>query len=287
MPNIEANDTNFQYTEHGRGTPLVFVHGSVSDHRTWNAQIELFAQRYRVIAYSRRYHYPNSWIGDGSNYTVSQHAEDLSALIRELQLGRVHLIGSSYGAYAALIAAIRNPDIVRTLVLGEPPVLPLLVENPDNPLHILSLLIKSPRTGMQFVKFGLSAMKPAQEALRRNDLEQGVKQFVSGVLGKGGFERLSPAAQATMMENAKALQAELLGPGFERFPIEDARRCGISTLLVCGDRSPGFFTGISDRLMRILPNVQAVTIPNASHSMHRDNSEIYNKQVLEFLAKHE
>ncbi|MCI0706725.1 MAG: alpha/beta hydrolase [Ignavibacteriae bacterium] len=286
MPTITANDTTLEYVERGNGNPLVFVHGSVSDYRTWNAQLDAFAPRYRVIAYSRRYHHPNRWDSDGSDYHVSLHADDLSAMIREAQLGRAHVIGSSFGAYAALLTAIRHPEQVRTLVLGEPPVLPLLVENPDNPMHILALMTKSPGTGIQFLKFGLSAMKPAQKAFRQGDLGEGVRLFINGVLGKGGFDRLPPAAQTTMMDNAQALKAELLGPGFDRFPINDALRCEIPTLFVCGDRSPGFFTGITDRLLQILPNAHKVTIPNSSHSIHRDNPEQYNKQVLEFLAKH-
>lgn len=287
MPNIEANGARLEYIEKGSGTPVIFVHGSVSDYRAWNAQVEQFAQRYRVVAYSRRYHFPNPWTGEGMDYTVRLHAEDLAALITTLGLGRVHLIGSSYGAYTSLITAIRNPNLVRSLVLGEPPVLPLLAENPDNPLHLASLIMKSPSTAIKFISFGVRSIKPAQGALRRGDLEKGVQSFVNGVLGKGGFEQLPSSARATMMDNAQALKAELLGPGFDRFPVEDARRCSIPTLLVYGDRSPGFFRSISDRLMSILPSAQRVTIPNASHSMHRDNPDAYNKIVLEFLRKYD
>jgi pimeloyl-ACP methyl ester carboxylesterase len=48
----------FQIVEEGHGQPVLFVHGSVSDHRTWQPQVGAFAARFRAVAYSRRYHWP-------------------------------------------------------------------------------------------------------------------------------------------------------------------------------------------------------------------------------------
>ena len=45
--------------EAGKGTPVIFVHGSLSDEGYWADQIGPFAEHYRAIAYSRRYNYPN------------------------------------------------------------------------------------------------------------------------------------------------------------------------------------------------------------------------------------
>ena len=47
------------YMEQGSGTPVVFVHGSLSDGGYWAEQMGPFAEHYHVIAYSRRYNYPN------------------------------------------------------------------------------------------------------------------------------------------------------------------------------------------------------------------------------------
>src|SRR5690606_23386351 len=81
MPGIQANGSVFEYRESGSGTPVVFVHGAVNDHRTWEGQIDSFSRRYRVVAYSRRFHYPNPWPGDDVSYSLSLHADDLAALI--------------------------------------------------------------------------------------------------------------------------------------------------------------------------------------------------------------
>ena len=59
MADVEVNGARLAYLEAGRGDPLIFVHGSLEDLRIWHRQVEQFAEYYRVIAYSRRYHHPN------------------------------------------------------------------------------------------------------------------------------------------------------------------------------------------------------------------------------------
>lgn len=104
----------------GQGDPVVFVHGSLGDLRSWSLQMGPFSKLYRAIAYSRRYHQPNAGPGESLDYSVNLHAEDLASLIRDLGLHRPHIVGLSYGAYIALVLAAKNSELVRSLTLGEP-----------------------------------------------------------------------------------------------------------------------------------------------------------------------
>lgn len=287
MSKIKLNDTSFEYQEYGSGTPVIFVHGGISDYRIWKNQIEAFSKYQRVITYSRRYHYPNEWQSDGSDYSVTLHAQDLTALIQKLNLGKVNLAGNSYGAYTALLTAVYHPELVNALVLNEPPVLPLLVSNFNNPLQILSLFIRDSKTAKNLMQFGLQHMKPAGQALKENRMEEGVRLFADGALGKGGFDKIPEEAKKTFIDNAPALRAELLGPGFPAsFPIDKAKQLHIPVLFVYGQNSPRFLYSISDKLMKILPNCEKVIIPNASHLTHGENPTAYNEKVLQFLSKH-
>src|SRR5207245_1852200 len=119
-----------RFVERGAGIPVVLVHGSLGTLENWGPQIDAFATRFRVIAYSRRYHWPNAAQPDGQGYSLSLHADDLIGLIEALGLERVHLVASSYGAYVALLVTLRRPDLVRSLVLAEPPLLPWLGRTP-------------------------------------------------------------------------------------------------------------------------------------------------------------
>lgn len=286
METIQLNDTQFKYKERGSGQPVIFVHGSACDYRIWNNQIEPFSKQYCVIAYSRRYHHPNKWSGDGSDYTVSLHSRDLTALIKALSSYPVHLVGSSYGAYISLYVAMENPELVKSLVLGEPPVIPLLLTNPDNLLQLLSLFINDFSAAKSFMRFGMKAWKPAQSAFDRGALKEGTRLFNNGVLGEGGFEKLPEDQKTAVLDNAKALKAELLGPGFPEFPKEDAAKIHAPTLFIYGKQSPKFFHSISDRLTTLLPNTEQAYIPNASHDTQGDNPAAYNAKVLDFLARH-
>lgn len=286
MKTIQVNNYDFHYTEEGTGIPVIFIHGSVSDYRTWKHQIPFFSKQFRAIAYSRRRHHPSAGDDTKAEYTVQNHSKDLTAFIEALDLAPVHLVGSSYGAFTGMFAAMNHPHRVKSLVLCEPPVIPLLVSNPNNPLRVLSLIARDFSTGKSFLKFGMKAMFPAVKKLRRGDLEEGVRLFTNGVLGEGGFEKLPGDIQAKMMGNAEALKAELLGPEYPDFREKDAARLKTTpALFVCGEKTPKFFHSITDRLHKRLPGSELTVIPGVSHNMHEANPETFNQQVLDFLIK--
>jgi pimeloyl-ACP methyl ester carboxylesterase len=109
------------YVERGQGVAVLFIHGSLGDYSTWDRQLGPFAGDYRAIAYSRRYNYPNT-NKLRPKHSAAVEAEDLAAFIKKLDLGKVHVIGHSYGGYTALFLAVKHPELVRTMTLAEPPV---------------------------------------------------------------------------------------------------------------------------------------------------------------------
>lgn len=190
MGSLEIRGTTLEYVEHGSGDLVVFVHGSISDLRTWQYQLEVFGTRFRAVAYSRRYHWPNLSIPEGVDYSMAAQVEDLAAVLRTLGPASAHLVGNSYGAFLCLLLTVKEPRLVRTLVLEEPPVLPLFVSVPPKPQQMLKLLLSRPRTALSIMKFGASALGPAQKALQLGDLENAMRRLSHGVLGREVYERL-------------------------------------------------------------------------------------------------
>ena len=94
---LRVNNYDMSYVEQGSGEPLILVHGSLSDYRTWLPLLEEFSESNRVIAISLRHYYPERWDGKGSDFTLEQHAEDVAEFINELHVGLVNVLGHSRG----------------------------------------------------------------------------------------------------------------------------------------------------------------------------------------------
>ena len=128
---VEVNGYHMAYQEAGSGIPLVILHMHPSDYRSWDTQVPDFSKEYRTIAVSLRHYYPEKWNGVGEDFSVAQHASDVAAMIKKLNLGKVHLLGASRGGSIAVTVASLYPELIRTLVLPEPNLSPLMPETPE------------------------------------------------------------------------------------------------------------------------------------------------------------
>jgi len=280
-----VNGVSLAYRETGSGEPVVLIHGSASDLRTWDGQLSAIGARHRTIAYSRRYARPNDDIKDGVDDQMLPHVEDLAGFLAALDIPAAHLVGHSWGGFVALLTAIRHPALVRSLVLMEPPVLSLFVSTPPRPSEILGLLVRRPGTALAIIKFGVTVFEPARKAYLQGDDEAAMRAFGSGVLGKARFETLSEERRQQVWENRGADRAQFLGAGFPPLSDDEVRGVEAPTLLMCGDSSPALFRRLSDRLAELLPNAERAEIAGASHMMQEDNPVMFNETILGFLER--
>jgi pimeloyl-ACP methyl ester carboxylesterase len=127
----EVDGIRLSFVEQGSGEPVIFVHGSMSDLRVWDAVRERISGKYRFVAYTQRYHGLDPWKDDGRAFSTATHADDLAKFIRSLDAGPVHLVGWSGGGAVATAAALDNPSLARSLVLYEPFTTAMLPESPE------------------------------------------------------------------------------------------------------------------------------------------------------------
>jgi pimeloyl-ACP methyl ester carboxylesterase len=283
----KVNGTTLAYREQGNGEPVVFVHGAISDLRTWEQQLPVVGRSYRAIAYSRRYARPNEDIERGVDDPWGRHAEDLAAFLREIDAAPAHLVGNSQGGFISLLTALEHPELVRTLVLEEPPVLSLFVKStPPRVTELLRLFATRPRVALTFLALAASAFPPLLKALRQGRDDEAVRIFAWAAVGKEPYERLPEARKQQMRENASTLRALLLGAGFPPIHADEVRSVELPALLVLGDLSPPVHVHVTDRLEELLPNVERVEIPAASHLMHEENAPAVNEAIIGFLGRH-
>jgi pimeloyl-ACP methyl ester carboxylesterase len=105
---------NFYYEVHGRGEPLLLVHGNGGSTADFKAQMPFFRQRYRVIAMDSRDQGRSSDSADAITY--EKMADDLAALLDHLKVGPVNVLGWSDGGIEALLLAMRHPAKVKKVV---------------------------------------------------------------------------------------------------------------------------------------------------------------------------
>ncbi len=280
---MTVNGTRLAYVERGSGDSLVLVHGGVSDLRTWDKQLQSLGERYSVLAYSRRYARPNTELADGAEDPIQPHVDDLAAIIETRKHGAVHLVGHSMGGQIALFLAIQRPELVRKLVLIEPPVIGLIARMPPSFVHILQMLIKRPRSAMTLARFRRRVMKPAELAFRQGDDKAAIQMLGKGILGDSYFNTLSPGRYQQIWENRKADRAQILGQGYPPLRPADVSSVDHPVLLLRGSDSPKLFHRLTDRLAGLLPRARIVDIANASHILHEDKPSSVNSEILKFL----
>jgi pimeloyl-ACP methyl ester carboxylesterase len=151
----------------------------------------------------------------------------------------------------------------------------------------MSLVATTPEGEALVQELVATAFMPSAEAFQRDDVEEGVRTFVDGVLGAGAYEDLDSEIRANMMQNARELEGATMDKNlFPPFLCEDATNVAVPTLLVHGELSIRILVLIQDMLEQCLPNQERAMIPAASHGLVWENPEAFNEAVLAFLARH-
>jgi pimeloyl-ACP methyl ester carboxylesterase len=279
-PAIQAveigNGITLHYVDAGKGVPVIFVHGSLSDGGYWADQVGEFAKRYRAIAYSRRYNYPNTNPAR-AGYSAVVDAEDLAAFIGALHLGKVVVIGHSYGALAALFLAARHPELVRALVLAEPPAVSLLAHLPGD----------EAKTGRaMFEDIERKMVMPMSQAFARGDRDAGVGVFIDYVFhDPHAWDRMPKPARDETLRDAHEWDVMMTtGTLFPNIAPRTIRKIATPTLLLSGAKSYPFLGLISGELARLLPTREAIVLPDAGHQMWYQAPDACREDVEAFLA---
>lgn len=281
----EVDGTQLAYVERGSGEPVVFVHGSISDLTIWEPQVAAIGREYRAIAYSRRYAWPNEDLPSGAEDMMQPHVDDLLSFLRAVDAYPAHLVGNSWGAFICLRAAMQEPAAVRSLVLEEPPLVPLITGAPPSPAHISRSLLRHPILTVTVMRFGAGTIAPMTKLVKAGEVEASIDRFAGGVLGKQSFAALPADVRAHMSANAAThLGQALVDGGFE--PLTESQIAAVASpaLIITGANSPSVLKRLDRLLASLLPDNRTLTVPAASHVMHLENPTAVNDALLRFFA---
>jgi pimeloyl-ACP methyl ester carboxylesterase len=271
MPEIRVNDVDLSYVDQGVGTPVVFVHGAWMDLRYWEPQREVIAVKYRFIALTLRYHGTAPWADDGSKYSTATQLADLTAFIRQLDAGPVHLVGPSMGGRLATLVASEHPDLLRSLTILEPPLHDLLDDVPEAELVRIEW-----RRRFE----ALRTVAQAGEAIRATKL------FFELVNDRGpnALDRQPEPLRQMVLDNARTVPLSLSArPPAVSFAT--LGRIKAPTLVVSGAESPRSLILIDEIITQCIPGSRLVVIPEAVHLMSYQNPAAFNDALLDFLGR--
>jgi pimeloyl-ACP methyl ester carboxylesterase len=257
-----AEGVELHYVDRGDGDSVILIHGGITDYSMWLNQIDWFARKYRVIAYSRRYNYPNT-NEIQPNYSARVDAEDLFVLITKLKLGRVHLVGSSMGGRVALLFAATHPERTRSMTVQEAPI------------HFSG---DPPDQGV------VETFKAAGAASKSGNREAAVQKILDRLSGgQAKFDQLPATLQSRMLRNVREIEAYLAGEVETRIHRDDIRKITTPTLLLSGEKSLPNWKPFEEELLRLLPNIKHVLISGAAHGLFNTHAEQVNGAILQFL----
>ena len=271
MQTFRVNGYDMAYLEVGRGHPLVCVHGTLGDFRTWYSVLGPLSKNHRVISVSLRHFFPERWDAVGDDYKMAQHVSDVIAFIEQVEPRPVDLMGHSRGGHIAFRVAEQRPDLLRRMVLAEPggDLDASLIEPGAPPPPPMPLAV---------------AMPIVLKSIKDGDIDGALKALIDAIDGDGAWTRLPAAAKQQLRDNIYTMLGQA---GENRKPFTKAQVDSIRTptLLIGGGSTTGSLAMVHRVFAKHFTSSQTVMIDGAKHWMFDEQPQQYCEAVTAFLAR--
>ena len=260
---------NVFFREVGSGPSIVCLHSNASSSSQWRPLMDALAPKFHVLA-------ADSYGAGKSPPWPTDRAiglRDEVALLEPVfdQAGAAFsLVGHSYGAAIALIAAIEHPDRVQALVMYEPTLFALLDAESPQPNNAEGIR---------------EAVAGAVLALESHDSDDAARLFIDYWMGSGTWDHMperNKAAIAASIVNVGGWKSALFG---EPTPLQAFSELDIPVLYMVGMQSPPSSRGVARLLTRVLQHVEVVEFKDLGHMGPVTHPAIVNETIFRFLEQ--
>ena len=275
MPQFERDGVVLAYEDTGgAGTPMVFLHGLSSARSTWASFVPEFASEHRVLTIDHRGHGESAHAP--GTYTLDHYAPDAAAFIEQVVDAPAVLIGHSLGGVIAHSVAWSRPDLVRGVLLEDPPLYVLDRDEGDDTFTVIFTLMRQVTRDMQ----RRSAPVEEYEAMLASAPNRTGTGTLADLFGEDGTRA---QARAMTSLDPEIYTAALDGTGLAS--AAPATHLSCPTRLLRADPALGAAFSPADEAHFRATNPHAVVteIEGASHLIHDEQPERYRVEIRALL----
>jgi len=267
---MEVNGVSLAYSEAGRGTPVVMVHGCCADGRAWDRHRDSIAQNHRFIALDQRYWGTAPWPDKGEKYSAETQIEDLGAFLRGLGAGPVHLVGWSMSGVPVLGVAVRYPELVKSVYVYE---------------GVLSTFVTDPADKKAIADDRGATFGPVVPLVKAGDGAAATRLAIDNVNAQPGtFDSLPTDWRAMQLDNARTLPLMFAAPQPPNITCEQLAQIRVPVAVVRGELTRPYFRIMSDTASRCIPRSKLIVVPGARHMWPAQEPAAFSAAVRSFLA---
>ena len=255
--NLLYKNINISYSDTGKGTAVVLLHGFLENSSMWDAFVPEFSKKYRVITIDLMGHGDTGCLG--YVHSMEDMADAVHAVLHELRIRKAIFVGHSMGGYVSLAFAELYPDMVKGIVLQNSTSRADSDERKANRDRAIKAVKQS---YTNFVRMSIANLFSENNRERLDAEIEAVKQ-----------EALNTPLQGIVaaLEGMKARKDREVILHFAPYPI----------LLVLGKQDP--VLNYHESLEQIEgTQVKLITYPDG-HMSHIENREQLRKDLLEFF----
>jgi non-heme chloroperoxidase len=261
----------------GDGRPVVLIHGWPLNGQSWGAQVEaLVAAGHRVVTYDRRgFGRSGKPLGTFANggYAYDTFAADLAAVVEQLDLRDVTLVGFSMGGgEVARYVGTYGEERVHSIafVAAIPPCLAKTHDNPEGPMD--DSAVASMQTGLQADREGFLSQFMVNFYSANGELKVTQEELA---------ESLAMAAEADLVAAVECIAAFSLSD-FR----EDLTKVTVPTLVVHGDADAIVpFEASGKRTAETIPGAQLVVLADGPHGINVSHADELSAALVEFAGR--
>lgn len=254
---LRRNGAEIHYEVYGKGPAVVFAHGLGGNHLSWWQQVAHFAPSRTCVVFAHRGFPPSTPVA--GTRAPDSYADDLAALIEELQLEDVALVAQSMGGWTCLEYSLREPKRVRALVMASTS--GRLDFNQLRDAEIERWVGQSPSALAELQARGVHPAGGERMAREQPALAQLYRQ-------------ISEMAPAPFREDVRVRIRDLRRESpslLERLPMP--------VLFVTGDEDWVFPPAAGPLLAKLAPKGSAVRVPAAGHSVYFERPDRFNELI--------